>query len=100
MPNTARLATALANQAAAGQEISVQNYKIDHVTTASPPTTDGATAVYLDISGDSTSTTSGTTVQQSAYLDSLTSPLKGQLVRVLLVNGSPLILGRVVGLPA
>lgn len=96
MPDVRGLADAIAPD---GPQVSMQNYTIDHVGTTAT-TTDGAVGVFLDISGDSTPTTSGTTVQQSPYLDSLTSPVKGQVVRVLIVNGSPTILGRVVGLPA
>lgn len=93
------MATAAANVAAtiaglsdADQQLSIRNYVIDHVSSGgSGATTDGATAVFLNINGD---------VVQSSYLDSLTSPIAGQTVRVLIVNNSPTILGRPIGLPA
>jgi hypothetical protein len=91
MPDTRGLADAIKGLGAQDQALSVQNYLIDHVVTSSPPTTDGATAVFLNIGGS---------IVQAPYLDSLTTPLANQLVRVLIVNNSPTILGRVIGLPA
>lgn len=91
MPDTRGLADAIKGLGAPDQALSVQNYLIDHVVTSSPPTTDGATAVFLNIGGS---------VVQVPYLDPLTSPAAGQLVTVLIVNSSIRILGRVVGLPA
>jgi hypothetical protein len=89
MANTTSLADALTGLTASDQQLSIQNYVIDHVGSAAT-TTDGVAGIFLQIGAD---------VVQSAYLDSLTSPVAGQKVRVLIVNNSPTILGRVVGLP-
>jgi hypothetical protein len=71
--------------------IAIQNYTIDHVAAAGTgTTTDGTAGVFLAIGPD---------VVQAPYLDSLTAPTAGQTVRVLMVDNSPLILGRLIGLP-
>lgn len=90
MPDTRGLADAIKGINAQDQTLSIQNYQIDHVVTVSPPTTDGAPAVFLNVGGS---------IQQAPYLDSLTSPAANQWVRVLVINNSPTILGRIVGLP-
>lgn len=88
-PDTSALVDGIASLSDQDQQLSVQNYLIDHVG-ATSTTTDGVAGVFLLIGSD---------VVQAPYLDSLTSPVAGQKVRVLIVNNSPTILGRVVGLP-
>jgi hypothetical protein len=48
----------------------------------------------------SVTVTVGSSAVTAPYLESYTSPAVGDLVMVLLVDRSPLILGRIVGLPA
>lgn len=67
------------------------NYPIDR--TVAGGASDGTTAVYVAITGP------GAAATLTPYLDSLTSPVAGQMVCVLIINNSPLILGRVIGLP-
>jgi hypothetical protein len=86
-PNLTKIADALTPEEL---QFSVANYVIDHIGSTAT-TTDGMAGVFLQV---------GSEVQQAPYLDSLTSPVAGQTVRVLIVNGSPTILGRPVGLPA
>lgn len=64
------------------------NYLIDHVVPGGA--SDGTTAVFVNISGS---------VLQVPYLDSLTSPVAGQMVCIEIINSSPQIHGRVIGLP-
>jgi hypothetical protein len=86
MASAQQIAAALADLSTADQTLSVQNYAIDHVVAGGAA--DGSTAVFLSIGGS---------VLQVPYLDSLTSPVAAQMVRVLIANNSPTILGRVIG---
>jgi hypothetical protein len=70
------------------QQISIQNYVVATVTAGA--SLDGVAAVFLTI---------GPNTVPAPYLSSYTSPTVGDTVRVLIVNQSPTILGRVIGLP-
>jgi hypothetical protein len=48
----------------------------------------------------SVNVTVGSSTVTAPYLESYTSPAVGDLVMVMLVDRSPLILGRIVGLPS
>lgn len=68
------------------------SHKLGTVATVTAGTsTDGRATVTVTVGGDTI---------PAPYLLSYASPTVGDMVAVLLVNHSPLILGRVVGLPA
>lgn len=90
-PNHAKLADALAGMAA-DQRLSVQNYSVDHIDNTGASTRDGSVGAFLAIAG------TGVNATQAPYLASY-APALGDTVRVLIVNDSPTILGRVSGLP-
>lgn len=92
MPDHRKLADAITDLSAADQQLSVQNYTVDHIDITGASTRDGSTGAFLAIAG------TGASATQAAYLDSY-APVAGNTVRVLIVNNSPTILGRVSGLP-
>ena len=76
-----------------GPQLIVRNYAIGNTVATSAglnnSTDNLATAAFLTIGPDSV---------QAPYLASYT-PVTGHMVAVLFIDGSPLILGRVIGLP-
>lgn len=93
MPDHRKLADAITGLTAADQQLSVQNYTVDHIDITGASTRDGSTGAFLAIAG------TGANATQAAYLASY-APVAGDTVRVLIVNNSPTILGRISGLPA
>lgn len=67
-----------------------RHHVVDHITPAG--SVDGVTAVFVTAGGD---------VFPAPYLDSYdaAAAVPGDMVRVAFDDGSPIILGRVVGLP-
>jgi hypothetical protein len=90
--NHAKLADAVTGLTAGDQQVSCQNYTVDHIDVTGASTRDGSTGVFLAIAG------TGANATQAAYLASYV-PTVGDFVRVLTVDNSPTILGRLSGLP-
>lgn len=86
-PALRRLGRAVVEKSTLNHVVSYKNYKIDHVVAGGSATADGAAGILLDI-GDGN-------LEQAPYLGSLLSPMAGQMVHVKIVNGSPLIIGRI-----
>lgn len=92
MPDHRKLADAITGLTASDQQLSIQNYTIDHIDITGASTRDGSTGAFLAIAG------TGANATQAPYLASYV-PTAGDTVRVLIVNNSPTILGRVAGPP-
>lgn len=91
MPDHTRLAGAITGLVP-DQRLAVENYTVDHIDNTGASTRDGSVGAFLAIAG------TGANATQAPYLASY-APAAGDTVRVLIVNDSPTILGRISGLP-
>lgn len=93
MPALDALVNRFSRQLRSTARVGEQVIRHRNCTTVTPPsgasTTDGATAVYIQVGADQL---------PAPYIG--TAPAVGSTVAVMFVNGSPLILGRPVGFPA
>lgn len=86
-----RLAQAIQARTDAAADLRYRVGTVTHIDTTSGVTTDGASLLTVDVRGST---------QQMSRLARYSAPTVGDLVAVLIVDKSPIVLDKIIGIPA